>query len=43
MFQTDRAISLANAEKNLYLVHGSYYTALSYNIVYGVFVLFTFA
>jgi len=42
MFQTDRSISLANAEKNFHRsVCGSYYSALSYIIIHKVFVLFT--
>ena len=37
MFQTDRPISLANAEKNFsILVHGGYYTALSDDVIYDV-------
>jgi len=42
--QTDRPISLANAEKKFQRsACGSYYTALSYDIICDVFVLFTFA
>jgi len=45
--QTDCPISLANAEKKILnfqcSVSGSYYTALSYDVIHDVFVLFTFA
>jgi len=45
MFRTDRPISLANGEKNIKIfqrsVCGSYYTALSYDVIHDVFVLFT--
>jgi len=49
MFQIDRPISLAKAEKEFKKfqrsVRGSYYTALSYDNIHGVFVFvyFTFA
>jgi len=46
MFQIDRSISLENTEKITNFQHsvrGGYYIAVSYDIVRGVFVLFTLA
>jgi len=47
MFQTDHPIALANAEilKKIFecSVRGSYYTAVSYGVIYDIFVSFTFA
>jgi len=47
MFQTDRPISVANAEKKIKIfqrsVCGSYYTALSFDNIHDIFVLFTSA